>query len=115
MEQFPSEELNRFNGFHTSHGEQSSLLLEPTWHLRIELWNPCRQRHQEDRPVSATVTSESANPRSPLGREHSVTYPCDSETESGQDIVFGEGFPTASGRGRSAVWFPPRSCRRPSR
>src|SRR5438445_5406933 len=35
-----------------------------------------------------------------LEREGSVTYPCDSETEPGHDIVFGEGFPTASGRGR---------------
>jgi formate dehydrogenase major subunit len=35
-----------------------------------------------------------------LERESSVTYPSDSETEPGHDIVFGEGFPTASGRGR---------------
>jgi len=35
-----------------------------------------------------------------LEREGSVTYPCLSEEEPGQDIVFGEGFPTASGRGR---------------
>ncbi|MGA7261759.1 MAG: formate dehydrogenase subunit alpha, partial [Stellaceae bacterium] len=35
-----------------------------------------------------------------LEREHSVTYPCDSETEPGHDIVFGDGFPTTSGRGR---------------
>jgi formate dehydrogenase major subunit len=44
-----------------------------------------------------------------LEREHSVTYPCDSETEPGHDIVFGEGFPTASGRGRlvPAAIIPP--------
>jgi formate dehydrogenase major subunit len=44
-----------------------------------------------------------------LEREHSVTYPCDSETEPGHDIVFGEGFPTASGRGRlvPAAIVPP--------
>ncbi len=35
-----------------------------------------------------------------LEREGSVTYPCLSETEPGQDIVFGDGFPTASSRGR---------------
>jgi len=32
-----------------------------------------------------------------LERESSVTYPCDSETELGHDIVFGEGFPTPAG------------------
>jgi formate dehydrogenase major subunit len=44
-----------------------------------------------------------------LERESSVTYPCDSETEPGHDIVFGEGFPTASGRGRlvPAAIIPP--------
>jgi formate dehydrogenase major subunit len=44
-----------------------------------------------------------------LERESSVTYPCDSETEPGHDIVFGEGFPTASGRGRlvPATIIPP--------
>ena len=35
-----------------------------------------------------------------LEREHSVTYPCDSEEEPGYEIVFGDGFPTATGRGR---------------
>jgi formate dehydrogenase major subunit len=34
-----------------------------------------------------------------LEREHSVTYPCASEDEPGKAIVFGEGFPTATGRG----------------
>src|SRR6202048_1400118 len=44
-----------------------------------------------------------------LERESSVTYPCDSETEPGHDIVFGDGFPTASGRGRPvpAAVVPP--------
>jgi formate dehydrogenase major subunit len=44
-----------------------------------------------------------------LMRESSVTYPCDSEEEPGHDIVFGEGFPTASGRGRlvPAAIVPP--------
>jgi formate dehydrogenase major subunit len=35
-----------------------------------------------------------------LERESSVTYPCDAPDEPGHDIVFGNGFPTASGRGR---------------
>src|SRR5437879_7793310 len=35
-----------------------------------------------------------------LLRESSVTYPCDAEDQPGHDIVFGEGFPTKSGRGR---------------
>ncbi|MGE0258212.1 MAG: formate dehydrogenase subunit alpha [Alphaproteobacteria bacterium] len=35
-----------------------------------------------------------------LTREHSVTYPCDAEDQPGNEIVFGSGFPTASGRAR---------------
>jgi formate dehydrogenase major subunit len=35
-----------------------------------------------------------------LEREFSVTYPCTAEDQPGQDIVFGDGFPTANGRGR---------------
>src|SRR6266542_2636334 len=44
-----------------------------------------------------------------LLREHSVTYPCDSETVPGRDIVFGDGFPTKSGRARfvPAAIIPP--------
>jgi formate dehydrogenase major subunit len=44
-----------------------------------------------------------------LQREHSVTYPCDAEDQPGHDIVFGEGFPTKSGRGRfvPAAIIPP--------
>src|SRR5216683_786299 len=44
-----------------------------------------------------------------LLREHSVTYPCDSETVPGCDIVFGDGFPTKSGRARfvPAAIIPP--------
>src|SRR5439155_1532928 len=33
-----------------------------------------------------------------LQRESSVTYPCDAEDRPGHEIVFGEGFPTKSGR-----------------
>jgi formate dehydrogenase major subunit len=35
-----------------------------------------------------------------LERESSITYPVDSADEPGHDIVFGDGFPTASGRGK---------------
>ncbi|HYM01834.1 MAG TPA: molybdopterin-dependent oxidoreductase, partial [Stellaceae bacterium] len=35
-----------------------------------------------------------------LEREDSVTYPCDAEDKPGNDIVFGDGFPTANGRGK---------------
>src|SRR3546814_21025810 len=35
-----------------------------------------------------------------LEREYSVTYPCDAEDEPGHDIVFGDGFPRAGGRGK---------------
>jgi formate dehydrogenase major subunit len=35
-----------------------------------------------------------------LQKEGSVTYPCGSENEPGQEILFGDGFPTASGRAR---------------
>jgi formate dehydrogenase major subunit len=35
-----------------------------------------------------------------LEREGAVTYPCDSEFEPGREVLFGDGFPTPSGRGR---------------
>ena len=35
-----------------------------------------------------------------LERESSVTYPCDAEDKPGNEIVFGDGFPTPSGRGK---------------
>jgi formate dehydrogenase major subunit len=44
-----------------------------------------------------------------LEREHSVTYPCDAEDQPGHEIVFGDGFPTKSGRGKlvPAAIVPP--------
>jgi formate dehydrogenase major subunit len=44
-----------------------------------------------------------------LERESSVTYPCDAPDQPGHDIVFGDGFPTKSGRGRfvPAAIVPP--------
>ncbi len=35
-----------------------------------------------------------------LLKENSVTYPCDAPDKPGNDIVFGEGFPTPDGRGK---------------
>jgi formate dehydrogenase major subunit len=35
-----------------------------------------------------------------LEREGAVTYPCAAEDEPGQEVIFGDGFPTASGRGK---------------
>ena len=44
-----------------------------------------------------------------LEQEDAVTYPCTDETSAGQDIIFADGFPTASGRGRMtpASLLPP--------
>jgi formate dehydrogenase major subunit len=44
-----------------------------------------------------------------LEGEDFVTYPCDAEDQAGHDIVFGDGFPTASGRARfvPAAIIPP--------
>jgi formate dehydrogenase major subunit len=35
-----------------------------------------------------------------LQTESAVTYPCDAPDEPGHDVIFGDGFPTASGRGK---------------
>jgi len=35
-----------------------------------------------------------------LEREGAVTYPCDAEDQAGHEVLFGEGFPTRSGRGK---------------
>ncbi|HLB80852.1 MAG TPA: molybdopterin-dependent oxidoreductase [Dongiaceae bacterium] len=44
-----------------------------------------------------------------LLREGSVTYPCDAPDQPGHAVVFGDGFPTASGRGKlvPAAIVPP--------
>ncbi|MEE8515060.1 MAG: formate dehydrogenase subunit alpha [Alphaproteobacteria bacterium] len=44
-----------------------------------------------------------------LMAEDAVTYPCDSPDQPGQDVVFGDGFPTESGRGKfvPAAVIPP--------
>ena len=35
-----------------------------------------------------------------LEREDAVTYPCEAEDQPGQEVIFGDGFPTESTRGR---------------
>ena len=35
-----------------------------------------------------------------LQREGAVTYPCDDEFSEGKSVIFGDGYPTASGRGK---------------
>jgi len=35
-----------------------------------------------------------------LEREGAVTYPCDDENKAGQEVIFGDRFPTKSGRGK---------------
>jgi formate dehydrogenase major subunit len=35
-----------------------------------------------------------------LEREDAVTYPCDAEDEPGREVIFGDGFPTVTGRGK---------------
>src|SRR5207248_8566 len=35
-----------------------------------------------------------------LEREGAVTYPCDAEDQPGHEVIFGDGFPTPSGRGK---------------
>jgi formate dehydrogenase major subunit len=44
-----------------------------------------------------------------LEREDAVTYPCASEDQPGQEIIFGDGFPTPTGRGKlvAADFQPP--------
>ncbi|MET4805183.1 formate dehydrogenase subunit alpha [Limibacillus sp. MBR-115] len=44
-----------------------------------------------------------------LEREDCVTYPCDAEDKPGNEIIFGDGFPTANGRGKlvAAQVLPP--------
>ena len=47
-----------------------------------------------------------------LERKDAVTYPCDAEDQPGNDIIFGEGFPTETGRAKlvAAQLTPPTNC-----
>ena len=35
-----------------------------------------------------------------LEREGAVTYPCPADDQPGDEVIFGDGFPTPSGRGK---------------
>jgi len=35
-----------------------------------------------------------------LEREHAVTYPCEAEDQPGEEVIFGSGFPTVTGKAR---------------
>ena len=48
-----------------------------------------------------------------LAREDAVTYPCDDETQPGQEIIFADGYPTPSGRGRLVPVAPAPPDERP--
>ncbi|NQU59717.1 MAG: formate dehydrogenase subunit alpha [Rhodospirillales bacterium] len=47
-----------------------------------------------------TMKSLNGIPWDRLEREGSVTYPCDSDDVPGHDVIFGDGFPTDSGRAK---------------
>jgi formate dehydrogenase major subunit len=76
--------------------------LEIITDLAQRLGLPWRQAHPrevfaemaEAMPSLANITWER------LEREGSVTYPCPAPDAPGEEIVFGDGFPTASGRAR---------------
>jgi formate dehydrogenase major subunit len=51
------------------------------------------------RELAATMPSLNNITWERLERESAVTYPCDAPDRPGNDIVFGEGFPTKTGRG----------------
>ena len=54
----------------------------------------CSRRWREIMPSLANITWER------LEREDAVTYPCDAPDKPGNEIIFGSGFPTASGRAK---------------
>jgi formate dehydrogenase major subunit len=47
-----------------------------------------------------TMKSIAGIPWERLEREDAVTYPCDSEDQPGHSVIFGDGFPTPSGRAK---------------
>jgi len=55
-----------------------------------EVWSEVRKAV----PSCAGITWER------LEREHSVTYPCESEGDPGEEVLFGERFPTRDGRAK---------------
>ncbi|MDA1091385.1 MAG: formate dehydrogenase subunit alpha [Proteobacteria bacterium] len=47
-----------------------------------------------------TMKSLNGIPWDRLEREGSITYPCDGDDQPGHDVIFGDGFPTESGRAK---------------
>jgi len=47
-----------------------------------------------------TMKSLNGIPWDRLEREDSVTYPCDGDDQPGHDVIFGDGFPTPTGRAK---------------
>ena len=47
-----------------------------------------------------TMKSLGGIPWERLERENSVTYPCDGDDQPGHDVIFGDGFPTDTGRAK---------------
>ncbi len=56
-----------------------------------------RDVYEEMRGCMASIANI---PWDRLEREDAVTHPCDAEDEPGRDIIFTDGFPTPSGRGK---------------
>jgi formate dehydrogenase major subunit len=67
---------------------------------RLDLdWNDCHPRAvfaelRQTMPPIRGITWER------LEREGAVTYPCEQEDQPGQELIFADGFPTKSGRGK---------------
>ena len=55
-----------------------------------------REIYEESRRLMPSITGISWDR---LEREGAVTYPCDSETDPGHEVIFGDRFPTPDGRG----------------
>ena len=72
--------------------EQMAVRLGLPWHYAgiEDVFNEMRQAT----PSIAGITWAR------LQQDHSVTYPCTAEGDPGQAVMFGDGFPTTSGRGK---------------
>ena len=86
--------------------------IEPPGEARADLWILCElarrlgldwaYAHPRDvfAEMAGVMPSLHGISWARLERDGAVTYPCADETSPGRDIVFGDRFPTASGRGR---------------
>ena len=76
------------------------------WLIIIELANRLGLKWKYSHPKDIFNEMKNAMPSlnnitwDRLEKENSVTYPCDSETSLGHEVVFGEGFPIEGGRGK---------------